>query len=238
MTVATTKLTLVYFPFGGRAEAIRLAAAAGGVPFTNKVISGEDFQKEISNGSLPLGQVPILVIENTDAEGVVSTSTITQSSAILRYIGKKAGLYPSDDEEALKVDEYICIFDDILMPLAMTVMGAKKCLVGDKEWTGDEKIAIRRKWMEQILPRYLGKVESDLKTSKSGWLVGDNITIADVRAFSDFSWIQSGILDGIPKTVLDDYPCCIAMMEKVKANDGIQKWHEKYAKPYGNFDFE
>ena len=32
-----SKLTLVYFPIGGRAEPIRLTAAVGGIAFTNKV---------------------------------------------------------------------------------------------------------------------------------------------------------------------------------------------------------
>jgi len=238
MTDTTTKLTLVYFPIAGRAEAIRLTAAVGDVAFTNKVVSGAGFMELRSNGSLPFGQVPILEIENTDAEGVVSTSTVSQTSAILRYMGKKAGIYPSNDVEALKVDEYICIFDDLINPLVISLMGAKKCLVSDNEWTEDEKMAIRRKWGEQTLTKYLGKVEADLKTSESGWLVGDSITIADVRAFADLTWIQSGILDGVPKTVLDDYPGCIAMMEKVKANHGIHKWYEKYSKPYGSFDYE
>ena len=34
-----TKLALLYFPIGGRAEAIRLSAAAGKIPFTNKVLT-------------------------------------------------------------------------------------------------------------------------------------------------------------------------------------------------------
>eukprot|EP01083_Nonionella_stella_P160912 526437_1 len=238
MTDTTTKLTLVYFPIAGRAEAIRLTAAVGDVAFTNKVVSGAGFMELRSNGSLPFGQVPILEVENTDAEGAVSTSTISQSNAILRYMGKKAGIYPSNDLEALKVDEYNCIFDDLVNPLVMTYMGAKKSLVSDNDWTHDEILEIRRKWREQVLPKYLGKVEADLKASESGWLVGDSITIADVNAFTWFEWLQSGVLDGVPKTVLDEYPACIAMMDKVKSNDAIHKWYEKYSKPYGSFDYE
>jgi len=78
------KLTLHYFPIGGRAEPIRLACVAGGVAFTNNVISFQDFMgmKE----TLPNGQVPVIDIEK-DGE----KETIGQSDAILRYVGKLGG---------------------------------------------------------------------------------------------------------------------------------------------------
>mmetsp|Transcript_25849 Transcript_25849/g.43961 ORF Transcript_25849/g.43961 Transcript_25849/m.43961 type:complete len:154 (-) Transcript_25849:56-517(-) len=79
------KLTLVYFGLGGRAEAIRLAAAVGKIPFTNKSLTFKDFSAE--KGTFPLQEVPVLEIEEPGKEKYA----IPQSVAILRYIGKMAG---------------------------------------------------------------------------------------------------------------------------------------------------
>ncbi len=205
MSTPEPKLTLVYFPIAGRAEAIRLTAAAGGLPFTNKVLTFPEFGEEKTKDTLPLGQLPILEIESFDSqqEGSQKTTTtrttsqvVTQTSAILRFVGKKIGLYPTDDEmKALKVDEYICILlDDLLQPLINTLFGAVKMNIRDMEWTDEEKLKIHETWMETALPRFVGKIEKDLKDSDSGWLVGDSVTIADIRLFTDLAWIESGIL--------------------------------------------
>ena len=79
------KHTLVYFGMGGRAEPIRLAAVIGRIHFTNKAISFKDFMA--TQDTLPLGQVPILEIE----EGEGKCTVIPQSDAILRYFGKQTG---------------------------------------------------------------------------------------------------------------------------------------------------
>ena len=41
-------------------------------------------------------------------------SFVTQSNAMLRYAGKKSGLYPKDDKKAMVVDMAIDILSDIL----------------------------------------------------------------------------------------------------------------------------
>jgi len=231
---SNTKLALLYFPIGGRAEAIRLTAAAGKIPFTNKVFTFPEFM-DIKNDieMLPLGQVPVLQME-TDGK----KSVITQSSAILRYFGKLGGLYPSDEVDALQVDSFLALLEDLLKPLVMTVGGAVRSLVSETEWTGEEKIEIRKRWMESSLPKFLGLVEKTLKGSESGWLVGESVTIADISWYTDLKWVSGGILDGIPSTVFDDYPNIKALMERVEAVDGIEKWMGKYSKPYSTFEYE
>lgn len=235
--MSNTKLTLTYFPFGGKAEPIRLAAAIGGVSFTNKVLTFSEFAE--ARKSLPFGQVPVLQVDTLDDEGnIKNTSIVTQSDAILRYFGKLAKLYPTNDFLAMKVDEMLCVIDDLDVAITMTIQGPKKLLLSEGEWSAEEKIKIRERWVESSLPKYVGMIENTLKASTSGWLVGDSITIADIKCFVRFSHITSGILDGIPTTVLDKYPNCLALMEKVKEVDGIKSWNQKYSMPYGNFDYK
>ena len=143
------KLTLSYFPIGGRAEPIRLACAISKIPFTNISISGAEFNG--ARTSLPLGQLPTL-----DLDFGITQRTITQTTSILRYVGKLGGLYPKDDDvAAMEIDEILSILDDLRAPIVLSIMGAVKGLISDdKEFTNDEKMAIRQRWIiSKHLPR-------------------------------------------------------------------------------------
>jgi glutathione S-transferase len=91
------KPTLTYFNIRARAEPARLAFTIGGVDFEDERIGREEHSARKQDGREPLGQLPTLSIEDDDL-------TYCQSGAILRYAGRRTGLYPSDAKEALKVD--------------------------------------------------------------------------------------------------------------------------------------
>lgn len=81
------QLKLTYFDFHcGRAEPTRLAMHLGGVPFEGHRFTFPEFADV--RKSTPFGQVPTLHVDGT---------VVTQSDAIIRYVGKLAGLYPSTD---------------------------------------------------------------------------------------------------------------------------------------------
>lgn len=231
------KLSLTYFPIGGRAEPIRMCFAIGKIPFTNISVSFKEFVSEVK-AKLPLGQMPVLEIDSGNDGG---KTTITQTTSILRYIGKQAGLYPKDDDvKAMEIDEILSVLDDLRSPLGLTIMGAKKCLLSDdKEFTDEEKMAIRRRWTEQTIPKYVGFLEKKIEDNKgSDWIVGGSMTIADLVLYCDLSWVSGGVLDGVPQSVLDAYPACRKLMEKVKNDEGVKRWTDNYCKPYETFDYE
>jgi hypothetical protein len=90
---------LYYFDLAGRAESIRLACIHGGMAFEDIRLSSADFQELKQSGKLSFGQVPAMEVrENT---------VLVQSAAILRYVGKKTGLYPADPVSAAIVDAII-----------------------------------------------------------------------------------------------------------------------------------
>eukprot|EP00551_Chaetoceros_affinis_P010773 CAMPEP_0203675970 /NCGR_PEP_ID=MMETSP0090-20130426/22792_1 /ASSEMBLY_ACC=CAM_ASM_001088 /TAXON_ID=426623 /ORGANISM="Chaetoceros affinis, Strain CCMP159" /LENGTH=235 /DNA_ID=CAMNT_0050542345 /DNA_START=115 /DNA_END=822 /DNA_ORIENTATION=- len=234
MTSENPKITISYFPIGGRAEPIRLACAVSKIPFTNKVMSFPEFKE--AKSTLPLGQLPILELDYGETK-----KTLTQSTAMLRWIGKIGGLYPKDDDvTAMEIDEILTVLDDLREPLVLTVRGKVKALLSDDtEFTGEEKLAIRERWMKNTLPRFLGFIEKKLTTNEgSKWIVGNDISIADLALYCELEWISGGILDGIPTSVLDTYPACLTLMENVKTNERIKSWKDKYSKPYSNFDYE
>ena len=95
--MSSNKIVLTYLPTGGRAEAIRLTFAVGGVPFTDSRVSLEQFlANQTDHSRFPTEQLPVLEVNGRK---------YTQAMAILRFAGKLGGLYPFDPMEALAVDE-------------------------------------------------------------------------------------------------------------------------------------
>lgn len=62
--------------------------------------------------STPYGSLPLLEVNG---------KVYAQSEAILRFVGKKAGLYPSDNLAALKVDEIMAATHDAITAVSASV---------------------------------------------------------------------------------------------------------------------
>lgn len=86
-------LKVTYFDDAGRAELTRLVLTFGNVEFIDERIDDADFPA--LKPSLPLGQLPILDVNDT---------TYSQSMAMARYTAKISGLYQEDVLDALRVD--------------------------------------------------------------------------------------------------------------------------------------
>lgn len=61
----------------------------------------------------PAGTLPLLYL----GDG----SVLTQSSAILRFVGTKAGLYPTDALAAARVDEVLSTLEDFVTPIVASM---------------------------------------------------------------------------------------------------------------------
>ena len=85
--------------------------------------------------------------------------------------------------------------------------------------------------------QFLSVLEQRLDENKSGWFVGDQVTIADLRAHQVVSWLMSGILDGIPANAMDTYPLLKALHDKVEALPAIVAFRSKYGTKYTTFDY-
>ena len=187
-------LRLVYFPSPGRAEAIRVALSLSGADWEDVSIDGARFQAMKEAGELPWGMVPIL----QTPEG-----TIAESSAILRYAGRLAGLIPEDSYQSAKADEFI----DGMEPLSK----ALDSTFGSSDL--DERIRLRK---EVVGPsgkgtRNLLLLQGKLAESETGWAAGtDDMSIADLKLFTGLFGLFSGNYDGIEASVLSEYPGLIA----------------------------
>lgn len=107
------KLKLYYFNIPGKGEAIRLACAYGGIPLDDFRMHANEFHELKVSGKLAFGQVPALSVDDN--------TMIFQSAAIMRYVGKLTGLYPTDDDlYAAKIDMIVDSENDLFTGLSVS----------------------------------------------------------------------------------------------------------------------
>jgi len=195
-------LCLHYFSFPGRAGAIRDAFNIGGIDFEDAHVSFEQFGELRANDDLPFGGLPVLDVVTTDDK-----LRVAQSNTILRFAGRLTGLYPEDEAmRALKVDEVLDMCEDIYHLLTPTF----------HEPDNDRKMAMRKTLAEETLPRHAGYIERLLlENGNTGFLVGDGLTVADLKLYWLCEFLTNGSLDGIPTTLLDGFPTLIAWYKHI-----------------------
>lgn len=197
-------LRLHYFPFPGRAGPIRDALRISGIAFEDVRLPPDRFREQKAAGTLQFGSFPAL--EVVTPAGTVSA---TQSNAILRFVGRLAGLYPVDDPvRALKVDEALGFGEDINHAIGPS-MG---------EHNAEKRMAMRKILAEETLPRLAGLLEGLLVANgRTGYVVGDSLTVADLKLHWIADKLTNGTLDGIPKTLLDGCPAVVAWRKNIAA---------------------
>ncbi|KAH9459712.1 hypothetical protein MJO28_004619 [Puccinia striiformis f. sp. tritici] len=201
---------LSYFDAKGRAEAIRLALHYGGIPFTDERLSREQFAEK--KESFPFGQVPVLTVDEK--------TMIPQEVAILQYVGRAAGLYPSDREEALKVDIMVNVANDFYAAMMVFYM---------PDNPGKEQL--KKMVIEEKLPKLFGYLEKHLAKNGTIFSAGENLTIADLRLYSIISTLKSGLLDSaIPTDIVDKYPHVTKLHQAIDGHEKVASWNKSQAK--------
>ena len=190
-----------------RAEMSRLALFIGGIEFEDLRPSREEISKMRTEGIFPFGQFPVLQVDG---------KTIAQTGAIARFCGKLSGLYPTENDfYAAKVDEVIDLATDITGKIRPSLI----------EKNPEKKIEMRRELVETVLPNWLGFMETLLENNgKTGYFVDDYLTVADLAAWRLCGWISSGIIDGIPETILDAFPLLNAHQNHISNLPKIAEW--------------
>jgi glutathione S-transferase len=180
MKMATYKLT--YFDFsGGRGEPIRIALHAAGITFEDNRLTFPEFSK--IRQDTRFSALPVFEIDGVQ---------VTQSNAICRYVGKLAGMYPKDSLQALYCDETMDAVEDISGRIGQT-LGLK-----------DEELrAAREKLTDGWLSIFLKGLGGLLERGGGRYFAGDNLTVADLKVLMNTRWLRSGVLDHVPKDLVD-----------------------------------
>ena len=160
----TGKTVYYYFDLHGRGEIIRMLLHLTDVPFEDKRLSMEEWVAKFKP-TAEFGTCPILEIDG---------HTLVQTKAIIRYIAQTHGLYPKSFKDIYQLESFID-----------TVADFRENLIEYSVHNQTEKLQEHYAKM----PGFLVMLEKRLNanTAKSGWVVGGQMTVADVMLF-DLLW--------------------------------------------------
>ena len=195
-----TDYKLTYFDFpGGRGEPIRIAFHAAGITFEDHRISFDEFLK--TRESMRFNCAPVLHVDGVE---------VTQSNAMLRYVGKMAGLYPEDGIQALYCDEAMDAVEDLLHQIVYT-FGLE----------GDELKEAREKLRDGWLTIFIKGLAEMLERGGGDYFADNRLTVADLKVFVQTRSLRSGTLDHIPTDFVDNLAPNLAAHEQRIAADPV-----------------
>ena len=203
------KIYYSHLPFW-RAEVLRVSLFIRDIPFEDVRISREEFIHLIKTGFLPNGkrspfhQLPVIEVED---------KIIGQTGAIARYCGKVSNLYSDDMLKAAKIDQIIDAATDITNVVSPTI----------REKDQKKKMEDRKVLVNKLLPRWFRYLENLLSEDDSTWFV-EKMTIADIAIWRLLGWLTSGIIDGIPTSIVDDFPKLKNIHHQVHTHPKVQEW--------------
>ncbi len=193
-----TQFKLIYFDFdGGRAESIRLAFHIGGIDFEDVRLKFPEFRE--AQSSFRFHALPVLEIDS---------QPITQSNAQLRYVGKLAGLYPTDDLQALCCDEAMGAVEDVGHAVGKT-LGLQ----------GDALKQAREEFVQGRLATYIKGLDELLARGGGQFFADGRMTVADLKVFVETQNLAKGTLDHVPTNIVEELAPALAEHRERIAND-------------------
>ncbi|XP_032891546.1 glutathione S-transferase P isoform X2 [Amblyraja radiata] len=187
--------TITYFPVRGRCSAMRMLLADQGEAWSEEIVTSENWLG--MKDSCVFGQLP----KFQDGDFV-----LFQSNAVLRYLGRKYGLYGNNLKESAMID----MFNDGVEDLRLKYV----ILIYKDYETGKDKfvksLPDELKWFEKIL-------ENNNKGQK--FIHGDQISFADYNLVD-----LLGNLEILAPGCLKKTPLIAAYNERVKSRPNLQAY--------------
>ncbi|MDD5029765.1 MAG: glutathione S-transferase family protein [Rhodoferax sp.] len=204
-----SQLKLTYFDIhGGRAEPARLALAIGGIAFEDHRFAFPEFAEV--RKTTPFNQVPTLHVDGVQ---------VTQCDAILRYVGKLAGLYPTDPFQALLCDEVTYVVEEAGVKLGPSF-----------RLTGDAQKEARLALVNGSMPVYLAWLQNQLIAHGGEFFADNRLTVADLKVFVDVRSLSSGRLDHVPTDLVERVaPLLNAHMQRVANTPAVLQYYAKFS---------
>jgi len=222
---------LIYFNAQWLGEPIRYLLCYEGEEFEDVRVDWDEWEKgNVDKSVYRFSKLPILEVKDA-APASSSILSLSQSFAILKYLGKKYNLVGRSLAEDAKCDEISDVLKDILKEIEEVL------------FTEDEKKMqeLRAKILTLTIPRYFSVFEEDLKKGSGGKkttlpLVGDNLTWLDFQ-FAHFSELFENFLKsketknvggglGDAEKLFDTYPMIREHRKWVFSLEGVKEWRE------------
>ncbi|MGB3050638.1 MAG: glutathione S-transferase family protein [Polyangiales bacterium] len=204
------KLKLTYFDIhGGRGEPARLAMYIGGVDFEDKRVSFREFGD--AHSSFPFNRVPMLEIDGIE---------LSQSNAINRYVGKLAGLYPTDPLQAAFCDEAMDAVEDVVSKVTATFS------IEDET----EKKAARQALADGPIAVYLQRLQALLEAHGGEYFADGRLTVADLKVMVWVRSLRSGVLDHMPQDLPDNLaPLLVEHLERIQSLPKVREYYDRFS---------
>ncbi len=200
---------IIYFNSPGLAESSRLCLELSGISWKDTIVDNEEYIKLKNDDLLPYGLLPII----RTSQGIIA-----ESVALLRYTGALAGLEPEDLFMRAKVDEIIDVMKGWWEAFTPTFY------IEDLE----EKINARRNLFEEGGKLDLGMnlLSSLYENSSSGWIANtEDMSIVDIKSFTDVFMLFSGQFDGLDKSIILKYPILLSFHKKMSNVPEIKSYY-------------
>jgi len=213
-------IKLTYFGIEGVAEKVRLALVMGKIEFEDDRMDWKAWEE--MKPKTKFGQLPLMKIGDQEP--------FAQSGAMLRYCGRMARLNPP--HMTLKIEEVIGLEEDIAKTITPSLyIGMKPELYGhpadmSKEDKTKIQLQLRAKLIEKpdgALVKQLGWLQDFVEDD--GFMCSKSPTIADCQVIPRLRHLTKGILDGVPATILDDFPKLKAYYERFHEIPEVKAWY-------------
>ncbi|XP_032519385.2 glutathione S-transferase 2-like [Danaus plexippus] len=196
---------VIYFPLKGMAEGIRLILAHNGQEFEDVRIPHEEWPAMKPN--TPFGQLPILEINGKQ---------YAQTSAIVRYLGRKYGLGGNNVDEDFEIDQNMEFFNDL--------RSKGSALFYEKD--EKRKAALREDLQKNYYPTALAKL-NDIIAQNNGHLALGRLTWAD--------FMFAGIYDSMKyimqiPDIDEKYPMLVKLQQKVLSLPRVKEFCDRAPK--------
>jgi glutathione S-transferase len=197
-----TSFKLYYFNIRGKAEVARLLFTLAGEAYEDFRFSFEDWPNHKPN--TPYGQVPVLEITEDG-----KTVKLPESVAIFRFLANRFGFAGKTPLEKAQVDAVADLLNDML----------NQSLPCIHEKDPVKQAELFAKYYGETVHNFFKLLEKTIVDNKTGFLVGDDVTFADLFLFNACDWMRDH-----KEKILAQYPAVKAHNEKVAAIPKIAEW--------------
>lgn len=188
-------ITLTYFDLhGSRGLECRLALAVAGLAFTDERLSREQWSAR--RASTPFAGLPVLTVDDR---------VLSQSNAILGWIGRGNGLHPADPWTAAEHDAVMVSVEDLRGKIP-------------SPQSDDEKKVAREAFAAGWLTHWATTIDQRVA---GPFLEGDRLQVADIKLYVILRSFMRGAYDHIPASFFDTWPKLASLYAAVEAHPAV-----------------
>jgi len=204
-------MNLYYFDFAGRAEAIRLLLHHAKIPFQDIRIKSTDWKTLKNSPIFEYHSLPVLQLDN----GL----KLSQSHAILEYLGLTYGYMPYDESLVYQVKNVMDAVEDVFNTI-FSVFAPPELNQYEPQALKDAQ----NKLFNEGFPFIFDKLQDKLKQNeKNNFIISDKWTIADFAILQLFKTIFNPLSKPIVDSLLEKRPLLLKYV-----NSKFEEFKEYY----------